>query len=98
MGFYCLFSKKKSYSFILTRVFNPTVGFLGEAHLYLEKSKKFHSELLSFEANGLTLNYWFSSILSMLTPKFEACMDTYSWKYHTKFEREWTKYGFFRDF
>ena len=41
--------------------------------MFLQKSKKFHS-ILSFEANGLTLNYWFSSILSKLTPKFEACM------------------------
>ena len=47
--------------------------------MFLQKSKKFHS-VLSFEANGLTLNYRFSSILSRLTPKFEACMNTYSWK------------------
>ena len=38
--------------------------------MFLQKSKKFHS-VLSFEANGLTLNYWFSSILSRLTLKFE---------------------------
>ena len=36
--------------------------------MFLQKSKKFHS-VLSFEANGLTLNYWFSSILSKLTPQ-----------------------------
>ena len=34
--------------------------------MFLQKSKKFHS-VLSFEANGLTSNYWFSSILSRLT-------------------------------
>ena len=45
--------------------------------MFLQKSKKFHS-VLSFEVNGLILNYWFSSILSKLTLKFEACMDTYS--------------------
>ena len=39
--------------------------------MFLQKSKKFHS-VLSFEANGLTLNYRFSSILSRLTSKFEA--------------------------
>ena len=45
--------------------------------MFLQKSKKFHS-VLSFETNGLTLNYWFSSILSRLTLKFEACTNTYS--------------------
>ena len=43
--------------------------------MFLQKSKKFHS-VLSFEANGLTLNYWFYFILSKLTPKFEVCMNT----------------------
>ena len=65
--------------------------------MFLQKSKKFHS-VLSFEASDLTLNYWFFSIHSKLTPKFEACINTYFWKEHTKFGREWTKYGFFRDF
>ena len=46
--------------------------------MFLQKSKKFHI-VLSFEANGLTLNYQYSSILSKLTPKFETCMNTYSW-------------------
>ena len=44
-------------------------------YMFLQKSKKFHS-VLSFEANGLTLKYWFFSILSKLTPKFEACLNT----------------------
>ena len=65
--------------------------------MFLQKSKKFHS-VLSFEANSLTLNYWFSSILSIKTSEFEACTKTYSWKYQTKFGRDGTKYGFFRDF
>ena len=59
--------------------------------MFLQKSKKFH-RVLSFGANGLTLNYWFSAILSKLTPKFEACMNVYCWKKQTKFGREWTKY------
>ena len=54
-------------------------GFLGETYVFLQKSKKNHS-VLSFEANGLTLNYWFSSILSKFTSKFEACTNTYSLK------------------
>ena len=33
----------------------------------------------SFQENRLTLNYQFSSILFEETPKFEACMNTYSW-------------------
>ena len=37
--------------------------------MFLQKSKKFHS-VLSFEASGLTLNYWFFSLHSKLTPKF----------------------------
>ena len=41
--------------------------------MFLQKSKKFDS-VLSFEARGLTLNYWFFSIYSKLTPKFEACI------------------------
>ena len=41
--------------------------------MFLQKLKKLHS-VLCFEASGLILNYWFSSILSKLTPKFEACM------------------------
>ena len=45
--------------------------------MLLQKSKEFHS-VLSFEANDLILNYWFSSILSRLTSKFEACMNTYT--------------------
>ena len=44
--------------------------------MFSQKSKKFHS-VLSFEANCLALNYPFSSILSKLTSKFEACMNTY---------------------
>ena len=43
--------------------------------MFLQKSRKLHS-VLSFEANGLTLNYWFSSIPSKLTPKFEPCLNT----------------------
>ena len=78
-------------------MFNPTGGFLGETHMFLQKSKKFKS-VLSFEASDLILNYQFSSIHSKLTPKFKACINTYSWKKQTKFGREWTKYGFFRDF
>ena len=35
--------------------------------MFLQKSMKFHS-VLSFEANGLILNYQFSSILSKETP------------------------------
>ena len=58
--------------------------------MFLQKSMKFHS-VLSFETNGLTLNYPFSSILSKKTSKFEACMNTYSWKQQIKFRREWTK-------
>ena len=48
--------------------------------MVLQKSIKFCS-VLSFEANGLILNYWFSSLISEETPKFQACMNTYnSWK------------------
>ena len=65
--------------------------------MFLQKSKKFHG-VLSFEASGPTLNYRFSFIHSKLTSKFETCINTYSWKYWTKFGREWTKYGYSRDF
>ena len=34
--------------------------------MFLQKSKKFHN-VLSFETNGLALNYRFFSILSKLT-------------------------------
>ena len=44
--------------------------------MFLHKSKKFHS-VLSFETGDLILNYRFSSILSKLTLKFEACISTY---------------------
>ena len=44
--------------------------------MILQKSMKFCTAL-SFEANGLTLNYQFS-ILFEETPKFEACMNTNS--------------------
>ena len=44
--------------------------------MFLQKSMKFHSVLV-FEANGLTLNYRFSFILSKDTSKFEACVNTY---------------------
>ena len=47
--------------------------------MLLQKSMKFYSNI-SFDENGLTLNYWFSSILFEETVKFEACMNTYSWK------------------
>ena len=67
------------------------LDFLGEIHMFLHESMKFHI-VLSFEANGMTLNYPFSTILFEETPKFEACMNTYSWKYQTKFGRKWTKY------
>ena len=39
--------------------------------MLLQKSIKF-CNVLSFEANGLTLNYQISSILFEETPKFEA--------------------------
>ena len=59
--------------FILIRVFNLQLDFLGETHMLFKKSKKFHN-ILNFEENGLTLNH---TILSKETPKFEACMNTY---------------------
>ena len=46
--------------------------------MLLQKSIKFCS-ILNFEANSLALNYWFSSILSEETFKFEASMNTNSW-------------------
>ena len=66
MGFYFIFS----FFFLPVHV-----NFLGEIHMFLQKSMKFHS-VLSFEANGLTLNYQFSSILSKLAAKFKAYMNT----------------------
>ena len=55
------------------------VGFLGEIHMFLQKAMKFCS-VLSFEENGLTSNYHFSSMLFEKTLKLEACMNIYSWK------------------
>ena len=63
-------------------MFNHTLDFIGKTHMFLQKSKKFHS-VLSFETNGLTLNNRFSFVLSKLT---------------SKFGKEWIKYGIFRDF
>ena len=74
MGFF-----QKKFQIFSIRLFNLTIGFLDKIHMFLQNPKKFHS-VLSFEANGLTLNYLFSSILSKLTPKFEACMNIYFWK------------------
>ena len=45
--------------------------------MFLQKTMKFHS-VIGFEKNGLTLNYWFSSILSNLTPKSEEYMNIYT--------------------
>ena len=74
--FFNLFSFFSIYSYILECSI-LWLDFLGEIHMLLQKSKEFHN-VLSFEANGLTLNYGFFSILSKLTSKFEACMNTYS--------------------
>ena len=68
---FLFYFKKNSYFFILIRMCNPTVRFLGEIHMLLEKSMKFFCNVLTFEAIALTLNYQFSTIFFEETPKLK---------------------------
>ena len=45
--------------------------------MFLQKSRKLQN-VISFEENGLNLNYLFSSILFNETFNFETYMNTYS--------------------